>query len=97
MRLIIRNQYNQSARNKRNDGIKQNFEQRMKWKIQRILDIKNVISEIKKLLNGINSQLGITERLNMNFEDLLEENFPNEAGNKYRNETESGSGESPNI
>lgn len=26
---------------------KQNFEQRMKWKIQRILDIKNVISEIK--------------------------------------------------
>lgn len=55
---------------------KQNFEQRMKWKIQRILDIKNVISEIKKLLNGINSQLGITERLNSELERSTEENFP---------------------
>lgn len=63
---------------------KQNFEQRMKWKIQRILDIKNVISEIKKLLNGINSQLGITERLNSELEDLLKKIFQNEAGNKYR-------------
>ena len=67
----------------------------MKWKIQRILDIKNVIAEIKQLLNGINRQLGITETLNSELEDLVKKNFQNEAGNT-ENET-INSGESPNI
>ena len=61
----------------------------MKWKIQRILDIKNVISEMKQLLNGINRQLGITETLNCEPEDLVKKIFQSEAGNNMENETES--------
>ena len=40
---------------------KQNFEERVKWKRQRILDMNKAISEMKKLLNGIDSQLDIIE------------------------------------
>lgn len=47
--------------------------------------MKNVLSETKKSLNEINSQLGITETNNSELEDLVKKIFQNKVGNKYRN------------
>lgn len=53
-----------------------------------------MISEIKKLLNGINSQLGITEDSTVN---KITENFPRvkSGDNTEENESRIRSGESP--
>lgn len=47
--------------------------------------MKNVLSETKKSLNEINSQLGITETNNSELEDLVKKIFQNKVGNKHRN------------